>query len=162
MFVLSLYGAAEYRNSQINCISQLLTVLSIFLTLSPTLIYPRFAPRVAFFPDVALFMHTRPPQSLLRHLMHLWRLQWVKREHDPLLKTMYKTKVLFAFYVGGGNCFYFRVSAGIVGGVATKVAGRDPFGCHGVAETGLPFDRDFPLGRVRRIALDNLDVEVKH
>ena len=110
MLVLRLLDAKEHRNLQINCICRLLTALSIFSTLSSTLICQQFASRVASLSDAARFLYTRPPWFLSLHVLHSYRLRQLGHVHDFLLKAIQETEALFAFCVGGGNCFHLKES----------------------------------------------------
>ncbi len=55
MLVLGILGTEEQENIEINCISQLLTLLSILSTLFSKPIYQQFVPRVSFFRAQCVF-----------------------------------------------------------------------------------------------------------
>ncbi len=60
MLVLQSLGKKKDKNSQINCINQLLTAIPILSEICFTLIGQRCAPLDALFYNTALFVHTRP------------------------------------------------------------------------------------------------------
>ncbi len=108
--MLGLLGEREHRNSQINCISRLLTALSIPPTLFSTSICQQFAFWIAFFPGAARFLHTRPLWSFCLHVSHSYRLRQLERMHKLLLEEMKETDALFTSRIGGGDDFYLRNS----------------------------------------------------
>ena len=59
MLMLDLIGVEKHKNSQMNCISWLLTALSIFSTLSSPLIFQLCGPRITSFLNAACFLNTR-------------------------------------------------------------------------------------------------------
>ena len=86
--VFGLPGEQKYKNSQMNCISQLLTALFILSTLSLTSICQLYALKVDLFLDMTRFLHTHPLLSLFLQDLHLCRLRQLEKMQSFLLKAM--------------------------------------------------------------------------
>lgn len=54
-----------------------------------------------------------------------------------------------------------RVPAGVKGGITSRIAGKGTLGHEGVAKTSLPFGWNFPLRKIKKAAVDDINIEVK-
>ncbi len=82
MLVLGLLIVEEHKNTQIKCIGQLLTVLSISSTVSSTPIYQHFALNVASFLRKGRSLWTQSLFALFLYMLRLWRFRQLERVHS--------------------------------------------------------------------------------
>lgn len=114
MLKLSLFAAKKHGNSQINCISWLLTSLLFFfnaiLYTNMSTIYLQncfLSKRGKFFSHLLLVV-------FLPHTSNRWQLRQLEHRHDHWLKAIQETEVLFGSCVGDKDCFCLKVSGSVL------------------------------------------------
>lgn len=110
MLVLGLPSVEKYENLWINCISRLLTALSILSTLFNISIYQQFAPKIGFFLNAMRFLHMHFLWFFRRHILRLWHFWQLKCLQHRLLKALKETEALFLLCVRDRDCFRLRES----------------------------------------------------
>ncbi len=110
MFLFGLLDEGEHKNWQINCISWLLTGLSILSTLFFTPISQRFTFKVASSPSAARCLNMHLLWSFFLHVLHFCCLRQLDCVHNLLLKAIQETEASFASCVDGRDCFRLRES----------------------------------------------------
>lgn len=97
----------EHRSLWINCISWVLTVLSIFLTILVKLICHWYFSRIIHFQSMSRFCISFQ-WFFFSFVMYLWDLWQLKCMNDLLFMTMKEDKATLVFYINNRNDFFQR------------------------------------------------------
>ncbi len=110
MSVLGLLGVVKHKNCQINSICQLLTALSISLTLFPIQICQQYVSRLLLFQvqcDFCIYALCGFNSPNVLHSCRLWQL---KRVYNPWIKAIHEIKTLFMSCIDNKNCSLLKKS----------------------------------------------------